>query len=149
MYLRLTRLACVALILPCLAAAGARDSMSVLTQQLRETETAFARSMADRDLAAFSRFLANDAVFVDDPVARGPAAIVAAWRAYFQGPQAPFSWAPEQVEVLDSGRLGLTSGPVLNPAGTRVGTFTSVWRRERGGQWRIVLDHGCPACKCP
>jgi len=127
----------------------ARDSLAALTDQVRSTELAFARSMAERDLAAFTRFLAPDAVFVDDPVARGPQAILAAWRAYFAGATAPFSWAPEEVQVLDSGTLALTSGPVLNPAGVRIGTFTSVWRRERGGHWRIVLDHGCPRCRCP
>ena len=126
---------------------AARDSLAALTEQVRATETAFAKTMADRDLAAFGRFLATDAVFVDEPELRGPAAIVAAWRAYFEGP-APFSWAPQTVVVLESGRLALTSGPVLDPAGKRIGTFNSVWRRERDGHWRIVLDHGCPSCRC-
>jgi ketosteroid isomerase-like protein len=130
-------------------AARAGASRADLAGQVRATETAFARSMAERDLAAFSRFLAPDAVFVDTPVARGPKAIIAAWREYFTAVTAPFSWAPSEVEVLDSGHLALTSGPVLDPAGKRIGTFTSVWRRERDGRWLIVLDHGCPRCGCP
>jgi ketosteroid isomerase-like protein len=129
--------------------ATAHEDLATLTAQVRSTEIAFAKTMADRDLAAFGRFLAPDAVFVDKPVARGPAAIIAAWKALYAAPQAPFSWAPEEVEVLDSGKLALTSGPVFDPKGERIGSFTSVWRRERDGQWRIVLDHGCPACRCP
>lgn len=136
-------------LLATLAKAGPHEDLAALAAQVRSTETAFAKTMADRDLAAFGRFLANDAVFVDDPVARGPAAIIAAWKGYYSAAEAPFSWAPEQVEVLASGQLALSSGPVFNPKGERVGTFTSVWRRERDGQWRIVLDHGCPACRCP
>ncbi len=129
--------------------AAAADRLEALAGEVRATETAFAATLAARDLGAFTRFLAPDAVFVDDPVHRGPGAIVAAWGGYFEGAKAPFSWAPETVEVLESGRLALSSGPVLAPDGRRIGTFNSVWRRERDGHWRIVLDHGCPACRCP
>lgn len=41
-----------------------------------------------------------------------------------------------------------SSGPVFNPAGQRTGTFNSVWRREKDGHWKIVLDNGCPPCNC-
>lgn len=66
----------------------------------------------------------------------------------FAGAQAPFSWEPDRVEALDSGTLALSSGPVRDPTGARVGTFNSVWRREAGGIWRIVFDKGCPRCNC-
>lgn len=122
--------------------------VAALEQSLREAETAFARSMADRDLDAFASFLADDAIFVNgrDPL-RGKATIVAAWSKYFEGEQAPFSWAPETVVVLAGGRLGQTKGPVTGPDGKPTLEFRSTWRREDDGRWKVVFDDG--ACLCP
>jgi ketosteroid isomerase-like protein len=117
-----------------------------LARQVRETETAFAKTMADRDWAAFKNFVAQEAVFFGRRVLRGREAVAEGWKPYFAGPAAPFSWRPEQVEVLESGTLALSSGPVLDPDGKRNGTFQSVWRLEADGCWRIVFDKGCPAC---
>ena len=119
-----------------------------LKEEVRQTETAFAKTMADRDHAAFASFLAADTVFFGRGVLRGKAAVADAWKGSYQGQAAPFSWAPENVEVLDSGELGFSSGPVFDPAGKRVGTFNSVWRKETDGKWRIVFDNGCPRCDC-
>jgi ketosteroid isomerase-like protein len=119
-----------------------------LKEEVRQTETAFAKTMADRDHAAFASFLAADTVFFGGGVLRGKAAVADAWKGSYQGQAAPFSWAPENVEVLDSGELGFSSGPVFDPAGKRVGTFNSVWRKEKDGKWRIIFDNGCPRCDC-
>ena len=43
----------------------------------------------------------------------------------------------------------LSSGPVHDPKGNRVGTFNSVWRRGGDGTWKVILDKGCPPCDCP
>ena len=122
-----------------------------LAEQVRAAETAFAKTMADRDFAAFSSHLADEAVFVSgDKALRGTAAVAADWKPFYEGAPAPFAWRPERVEVLDSGELALSSGPVFDPAGNRVSTFNSVWRRERDGSWKIVFDNGCPRCAaCP
>jgi hypothetical protein len=72
--------------------------------------------------------------------------VVRRWAAFFEGPQAPFSWEPETVEVLGSGSLALSTGPVHDAEGTLVGTFTSIWRQEEPGVWRIIFDRGNPAC---
>ena len=120
-----------------------------LARLVREAETAFAATMAARDHTAFVAFVADEALFVGrDGVLRGREAVGAGWKAFFDGPQAPFSWAPAQVEVLDSGTLALSSGPVHDPTGRQIGTFTSIWRRQADGAWRIVFDKGCPACDC-
>lgn len=129
-------------------AAGAQTSEE-LKEQVRKTEIAFAKTMADRDHAAFVSFLAEETVFFGRTVRRGKAQVAEGWKPFYEGKEAPFSWAPETVEVLDSGTLALSSGPVFNLAGQRTGTFNSVWRREKDGRWKIVLDNGCPPCNCP
>ena len=119
--------------------------------QVERAEREFAKTMADRDHPAFVSFLAEEAVFFAGPreAFRGKAAVAEGWKRYYEGPKAPFSWGPEQVEVLASGTLAMSSGPVRDPDGKRVGTFNSVWRREADGRWKIVLDKGCPPCDCP
>jgi ketosteroid isomerase-like protein len=118
-------------------------------EEVRAAERAFAKTMADRDLAAFARHLAAESLFFSGSgVLRGKEAVVAGWKRFFDGPAAPFSWEPEVVEVLDSGTLALSSGPVRDPAGKAIGTFNSIWRREADGRWRVVFDKGCPPCAC-
>jgi ketosteroid isomerase-like protein len=136
--------------LAALASASAEaESPAELEEQVRGSEAAFAKSMADRDHAAFVSFLAEEAVFMGPKVLRGKQQVADGWRPFYDGAAAPFSWEPEQVVVLDSGTLAFSAGPVRDPAGKRVGTFNSVWRREKDGRWRIVLDRGCPPCACP
>jgi ketosteroid isomerase-like protein len=132
------------------AIAGEGPETHDLAADLKTTEQAFARTMADRDHAAFASFLADEAVFFGGRgEIRGKAAVASAWAPFFDGAVAPFSWQPETAAVLDSGALGLTSGPVFAPDGTRVGTFNSVWRRGPDGSWKVVFDRGCPDCECP
>jgi ketosteroid isomerase-like protein len=127
---------------------GAQPSAN-LVQQVRDAERAFARSMASRDFKAFGELVADEAVFFGPKsVQRGKAAVLSAWKPFFDGPSAPFSWAPEAVEVLDSGSLAFSSGPVRDPSGKQTGAFNSIWRREAGGRWQVIFDKGCPPCDC-
>jgi ketosteroid isomerase-like protein len=130
------------------ATAGPETTADLATQ-VQAAETAFAQTMAARDLDAFAAHIADEALFFGKSVLRGKAAVVAGWKTFFEGPNAPFSWAPERVEVLDSGTLALSTGSVKNPAGAVVGTFNSIWRREADGHWRVVFDKGCPVCEAP
>ena len=127
---------------------SAAETPQELAEQVRNSERAFAKTMADRDLNAFAAFIATDAVFFGESALRGKAAVVEGWKRLYEGATAPFSWRPESVEVLDSGTLAHSSGPVLDPQGKQVGTFNSVWRREADGQWKVVFDKGCDSCRC-
>jgi ketosteroid isomerase-like protein len=128
--------------------AGEAARREALAAAVRAREQAFAKTMADRDHAAFAGFVSEEAVFLGRGVLRGREAVAEGWKPLFEGKTAPFSWQPETVEVLDSGRLALSRGPVLDPDGRRTGTFTSTWRLEPDGEWRVVLDSGCPPCAC-
>jgi len=141
--MRLSRLLAVSLSLLATSAARAQ-STAELAAQVRESERAFARSMAQRDLAAFGSYVADEALFFGRTTLRGKGAVVEAWKRFFDGTTAPFSWEPETAEVLESGTLGITSGPVFDPQGKRVGTFMTIWQREADGKWRVIFDNGCP-----
>jgi ketosteroid isomerase-like protein len=136
----------VAIVIATVPALSAQQiDMAQRQQEVRARETAFAKSMADRDLAAFASFISPEAVFVGaGGTTRGPKDIAAAWKRFFDGPDAPFSWKPEAVEVLASGNLALSSGPVFDPKGQRIGTYNSTWRRDADNVWRIIFDNGCP-----
>jgi ketosteroid isomerase-like protein len=119
---------------------------SVLKRQVADTERAFARTMATRDHQAFRSFLSQEAVFFSGPKPlRGAQQVSDWWKRYYDGPDVPFSWEPQDVEVLDSGTLAISSGPVRDPKGVVFATFTSIWRLEEG-QWRIIFDKGNPIC---
>jgi ketosteroid isomerase-like protein len=127
----------------------ARFLLADRVAEVRAAETAFARAMADRDLAAFAALIADEAVFIDGGKALyGKAAIVDEWRRFFTAPAAPFAWKPEIVEVLASGALGYTQGPVWAPDGRVFTIFHSTWRRnEPRGDWQVVFDNGADVCK--
>ncbi|NNK99825.1 MAG: nuclear transport factor 2 family protein [Xanthomonadales bacterium] len=132
------------------ATGSEEQSLTELQQQVKDTEQAFADTMAQRDFEQFVSFLADETIFfVGDTPLRGKQAVTAAWKAFYDTSAAPFSWAPGQVEVLESGTLALSSGPVYDPQGKRVATFTSIWRLEAPGKWRIVFDKGNEVCNCP
>jgi ketosteroid isomerase-like protein len=143
--------ACAALCSGCATAPApsAANDREALREQVIATERAFAQTMADRDFTAFTSYLSADAIFFSGPTPlRGKAAVAAGWKRLFEKKEAPFSWEPAEVEVLDSGMLALSSGPVRDPGGKLIATFTSVWRLEAPGTWRIVLDKGSDACDC-
>lgn len=119
-------------------------------EQVIATELAFAKTMADRDHAAFSSFVSLEAVFLNGgkPL-HGKDAISAHWKRFFVSDRAPFSWKPELVEVLPSGSLAQSVGPVFNPEGVNVARFNSIWRREADGVWRVIFDEGSDVCRCP
>ena len=134
---------CVAGLLAGCAVTPPRPGLDELRKQVADTERAFAKTMAERNFAAFTSFLSEEAIFYagEKPI-RGKQAVAADWKRFYEKPEAPFSWEPESVEVLDSGTLALSSGPVRSPDGKVFARFNSIWRLEAPGVWRVVFDKG-------
>jgi ketosteroid isomerase-like protein len=139
---------CVSLLILAVTSA-ARPSNADLKRQVADAERALAATMRARDHGAFTAFLADEAVFLSGAAAlRGRSAVAAGWRACYDGPRAPFSWAPDQVEVVDSGTLAYTGGPVRDAGGKPVGRFDAIWRLEAPGRWKIVFERSDPPRRC-
>ena len=126
----------------------AAETPAELIEQVRQSEIAFAKTMAERDWTAFGTFLAEDAIFFGEKVSHGKKEVMQAWKSFYEGKAAPFSWKPQTVVVTESGTLALSSGPVLNEAGENIGEFNSVWQRAADGQWKVVFDKACRVCRC-
>jgi ketosteroid isomerase-like protein len=125
-----------------------KPDLADLQQQVMETERAFAQTMVDRDFEAFKSFLSNEAVFFSGAASlQGKQQVADTWKAYYETKDAPFSWEPEQVVVLESGKLALSTGPVRDSEGKLVATFNSIWQRDPDGGWHIVFDKGNDVCE--
>ena len=126
-----------------LAATPMSSPSAKAVDEVRAAETAFAKAFADRDKAAFFAFVADDATFLSGlGAAHGKQQVIERWSRFFEGPEAPFSWGPERVEVSADGTLGLSIGPVYDPKGNHAANYVSTWRKEANGQWKVVFDGG-------
>jgi len=139
--------AAVASAAPAIANAHDDDPEEQALVSLIDAELAFARMGLEQGIRA--AFLAN---FAPDGVAFEPAPIrlVETWSARPANPNPKalrLEWAPAQAGVAHSFDMGYTTGPfkltdTTRDAPPRHGVFFSVWRREAGGPWKVVLDMG-------
>ena len=113
-------------------------------RSLAAAETAFAAHSVREDMrAAFIAHFAADGVLVR-----------AGWvnaREFLTPRPAPpivLDWRPVHAQVAASGDLGLSTGPwklvsrAQPDAPAAYGQFVSVWKREPGGAWQVLVDLG-------
>ena len=106
-------------------------------------ERAFARMAADAGMKpAFLSWL-DDQGIVFRPDAKNGKAV------WSEAPEsrAILAWDPVWAEVSSDGSLGYTTGPwTFRPSPEEPvassGTFISVWRRDRNGRWKVMVDLG-------
>jgi ketosteroid isomerase-like protein len=78
----------------------------------------------------------------DDAVMFVPHKVVARdWLKKKADPPASVTWSPSIVYVSCGGSLAASTGNWKRPDGS-VGYFTTIWRRDKKGAWKWVLDHG-------
>jgi ketosteroid isomerase-like protein len=126
------------------------DVLTTLAQAERDF-AARARDIGWRD--AFLEFFAEDAIMF----ANGP---VRAKEGLLAGKPVPFAeeqltWEPRLGDVAASGELGWLTGPaaLVVPASKTPGphhqNYLSVWERQPGRPWRVVIDVGVPTPDAP
>jgi len=138
-----------ALLLACAATACATtpESRSPALDDARSlatAETAFAAHSVREDMrAAFMAHFADDGVLVRNGWVNA--------REFLSPRPAPpivLDWRPAFTEVAASGELGLSTGPWkltsrADPgAPAAYGQFVSVWKRDPGAAWRVLVDLG-------
>ena len=116
-------------------------------EALLKTDIEFAKaSIATSAAEAFAIYLADDAM----QMPAGANAVVGK-KAILAGMGSGYvlSWEPKKAEVAKSGELGWTWGtyelhtkdaegkPIV-----RYGKYVNVWRKQKDGTWKVILDMG-------
>ena len=119
--------------------------------QLMEADRTFASEVATRGVDAWVEAFADDGAMLQPGAeVRGHGAIREAMAGAFANPGFSLTWDPTHAEISSSGDLGYTIGRYVSttpgPDGpvTSQGAYTTVWRREPAGDWKVVLDLGVP-----
>jgi ketosteroid isomerase-like protein len=114
-------------------------------QSLVEAERAFASRALDIGIRdSFMQYFAEDAIILAPTPTSG--------QKYYHDEQASsdvLTWRPSYVDLSSAGDLGLSSGPWEYREKDRTaepvayGHFVSIWKKQKNGEWKVVLDAGC------
>ena len=119
-------------------------------ETLKQLEGEFMKAAIERGSVGYMSYYADDAVEVPN----GHAVIVgkaniAETMGFLDDKNNRLTWTPVGADISASGDLGYTYGtyefrskdkdgkPVVD-----YGKYTSIWKREKEGNWKVVLDMG-------
>jgi ketosteroid isomerase-like protein len=144
----------IAFTLLLLSSAFAKSPRDLAIQQVAQAERNFAKMSVDQGTRA--AFFAN---FTEDGISFGPQP--APMRDLFGPPPDPsvprknvLNWYPTWTDASHSGDFAFSAGPSATTDKAsgkpiRWGNFASVWRKQRDGGWKVVLDIGIQHAEPP
>ena len=126
------------------------SSGGAAAQVLIERDLEFGRAAAARGLDGWLAFFADDAAIFppNGAVVRGLGAIRAHYAKTAFTPKG-LSWKPVAADLAASGELGYTYGyweyTAADKNGKTISTwgkYSTVWKKQVDGSWKVVLDIG-------
>jgi len=114
---------------------------------LFQLEASFAADVAKHGHDAFLTYFAEDGVEIVDG---GGIDTKDAMRKQPPWPEGTtLTWTPVKAEMSASGDLGYTYGNYVYTAKNKdgklvanYGKYTSIWKKQKDGQWKVVVDMG-------
>ena len=145
--LNMKKLALAVLILSFAVVLAAKKKSTNGSDLLIQLESEFAADVAQRGHEAFITHFADDGVEVVDGGGFDNLEAIRKQPAWPDG--ASLTWKPIRAEMAASGDLGFTYGNYVftskNKEGKMVanhGKYTSIWRKQKDGQWKVIVDMG-------
>ena len=144
----------IALLVVIVSAPNARPFASVSSkasaETLRELEGDFMKAALERGSQGYMSYYADDVVELPN----GANAIhgkvnIAETMSFLDDKNNRLTWTPVGADISEAGDLGYTYGtfefralgkdgkPVTGP-----GKYTSIWKKQKDGSWKVVLDMG-------
>jgi ketosteroid isomerase-like protein len=117
---------------------------------LRQLEGEFMKATAERGSAGYMSYYADDSVEVPNggPIIQGKVNI-AKGMGFLDQKGNHLTWTPVGADISASGDLGYTYGTYefrsKDKGGKLVidhGKYTSIWKKQQDGSWKVVLDMG-------
>jgi ketosteroid isomerase-like protein len=141
----------IALIVPLLlsfaATAFAQNNADKGTALLFKLEADFAHAVAERGHAAFVSYFAEDGVELQDGGGVTSYGEIAKEPAWPEGTS--LTWTPVKGDMAASGDLGYTHGNFVFKSKDKdgkivahYGKYMSVWKKQKDGSWKVVVDMG-------
>jgi ketosteroid isomerase-like protein len=128
---------------------GTNADTAAILREIEATEAAFSDSVGVNVAAAFGGFAAPDAGKLEggSSFVFGKAAITALFASPPPGQLGPV-WRPQAGSAAASGDLGFTlgpawarqAGPVQTGPPPNAGRYFTIWKRQRDGTWRFLVD---------
>jgi ketosteroid isomerase-like protein len=143
-----------AMLIVIIAAPNARPlasaSAKATADTLRQLEGEFMKTAAERGSVGYMSFYADDAVEVPNggPIIQGKVNI-AKGMGFLDQKDNHLTWTPVGADISASADLGYTYGTFefrsIDKDGKPVvehGKYTSIWKKQQNGSWKVVLDMG-------
>jgi ketosteroid isomerase-like protein len=129
---------------------AASASPQATAETLKQLEADFMKAAAEKGSAGYMSYYADDAVEVPNggPLIQGKVNI-AKGMGFLDDKNNSLTWTPVGADISASGDLGYTYGtfefrshdkdgkPVVE-----LGKYTSIWKQQKDGSWKVVLDMG-------
>jgi ketosteroid isomerase-like protein len=135
------------LIISFAATALAQDASSKGKQLLFKLEVEFSQAVAEHGHAAFASHFAEDGVELQNGGGINTHEEIAKEPDWPEGTS--LSWTPLKADMAGSGDLGYTYGHYIFKSRDkdgkivpRYGKYMSVWKKQKDGSWKVVVDMG-------
>jgi ketosteroid isomerase-like protein len=127
------------------------------TETLRQLEAEFMKATAEHGSQGYISYYAEDAVEVPNnySIIQGKANI-AKTMEFLDDKNNHLTWTPVGGDISASGDMGYTYGTYEFAASDRNGKpvvdhgkYTSIWKKQKDGSWKVVLDMGNAGAEPP
>jgi len=124
-------------------------SPKATADMLKQLEGEFMKAAAEKGAQGYMSYYAEDAVELpnNNPIIRGKANIRQTMN-FLDDKSNRLTWTPVGADISASGDLGYTYGnyefqsPGQDGTQTEFGKYTSIWKLQKDGSWKVVLDMG-------
>ncbi len=131
-----------------LSCTSQEEKVKEAKKEILNTDRAFSAMSSEMGMhEAFLHYAAKDAVKLQD--GQFPVIGLEALRENFEGVSDSnfrLTWEPVKAEVSQSGDLGYTFGnwelDDFQRRAIRYGNYITIWRKQKDGTWRWILDGG-------